>query len=135
LQSRTLKGAAPYALPLTPKLLPEYLNELGYRSDAVGKWHLGSYRAVYTPTKRGFRSHVGFWTGHKDYYDHTAEENYPPVVRLSTFVRGGGMDARRHGIEPGPNVTKQLAESLSPITLHFVQLEIKGLKIVPCNLR
>lgn len=23
---------------------------------------------------RGFESHVGFWTGHHDYFDHTAEE-------------------------------------------------------------
>ena len=82
LQSGTLKGAAPYATPLSLKFLPQYLNELGYRSEAVGKWHLGSHRAGYTPTKRGFRSHVGFWTGHIDYYDHTAEEFYPPVVRF-----------------------------------------------------
>ena len=39
----------------------------------VGKWHLGSHRAAYTPTERGFESHVGYWTGHEDYYDHTAE--------------------------------------------------------------
>lgn len=24
---------------------------------------------------RGFKSHVGYWTGHHDYYDHTAVEN------------------------------------------------------------
>ena len=73
-------GAAPYALPTKFKLMPEYLNELGYKSMAVGKWHLGSHRAIYTPTKRGFASHVGYWTGHEDYYDHSAEEMYPPVV-------------------------------------------------------
>ena len=62
--------------------MPELLNGLGYRSEAIGKWHLGSHRAVYTPTQRGFLSHIGFWTGHKDYYDHTAEERYQPVVRI-----------------------------------------------------
>ena len=82
MQSGTLKGAAPYALPLTHHLMPEFLNGLGYQSQAVGKWHLGSYRAAFTPTKRGFMSHVGFWTGHMDFYDHTAEETYPPVVRI-----------------------------------------------------
>lgn len=80
LQSGVLAGAAPYALPLKFKLLPEHLNSLGYKSVAVGKWHLGSHRAVYTPTKRGFVSHLGYWTGHQDYYDHTAEELYYPVV-------------------------------------------------------
>ena len=80
MQSNVLVGAAPYALPLTYKLMPEFLNGLGYRSQVVGKWHLGSHRAIYTPTKRGFVSHVGYWTGHKDYYDHSAVEMYPPVV-------------------------------------------------------
>lgn len=82
MQSGVLVGAAPYALPLKHKLLPEYLSEdLGYVPHAVGKWHLGSHRAVYTPTERGFRSHIGYWTGHEDYYDHTAQELYKPVVR------------------------------------------------------
>jgi arylsulfatase A-like enzyme len=87
MQSGTLKGAAPYALPLVHRLLPEFLNRLGYQSHAVGKWHLGSYRALFTPTKRGFMSHVGFWTGHKDFYEHTAEEAYPPVVRMNKIRR------------------------------------------------
>lgn len=30
---------------------------------------------MYSPLHRGFESHIGFWTGHHDYYDHTAVEN------------------------------------------------------------
>ena len=30
---------------------------------------------------RGFSSHLGYWTGHEDYYDHTAQELYQPVVK------------------------------------------------------
>ena len=45
-----------------------------YSSHIVGKWHLGSYKKAYTPLMRGFESHVGIWTGHHDYFDHTAEE-------------------------------------------------------------
>ena len=93
MQSGVLVGAAPYALPLTFRLFPEYLNDLGYVSQIVGKWHLGSHRAVYTPTKRGFASHIGYWTGHMDYYDKTAQELYGPVVRFFVlFYRwiGGG---------------------------------------------
>ena len=68
-------------LPLKFKIMPEYFNDLGYKSVAVGKWHLGSYRKEFTPTFRGFQSHVGYWTGHEDYYDHSAQELYGPVVR------------------------------------------------------
>ena len=83
MQSGVLVGAAPYGLPLSHQLMPEFLNELGYQSQMVGKWHLGSHRGVYTPSKRGFQSHIGYWTGHMDYYDHTAQELYEPVVSFT----------------------------------------------------
>ena len=75
-------------LPLF-RLLPEFLNDLGYKSMAVGKWHLGSHSANFTPTYRGFKSHLGYWTGHEDYYDHTAQELYGPVVStiLSKLIK------------------------------------------------
>ncbi|XP_030369146.1 arylsulfatase I-like isoform X2 [Scaptodrosophila lebanonensis] len=41
----------------------------------VGKWHLGHYKRIYTPLFRGFKSHVGYWTGHHDYFDHIAVEH------------------------------------------------------------
>jgi len=89
LQSNCLVASAPFALPTKFKLMPEYLNDLGYKSVMVGKWHQGFHRAVYTPTKRGFSSHVGYWTAHEDYYDHTAQEFIPPV-------KGWGYDFRRN---------------------------------------
>lgn len=45
-----------YGLNLDEKTLPEYLNELGYTSHALGKWHLGLFSYAYTPTFRGFDS-------------------------------------------------------------------------------
>ena len=82
MQSGVLVGAAAYALPLKFSLLSDYLKEMGnYSNVCVGKWHLGSHRAVYTPTKRGFDYHRGYWTGHEDYYDKTAQELYGVVVR------------------------------------------------------
>ena len=80
LQSNVLVGAAPYGLPTNIQTLPEYLNSLNYKSHAVGKWHLGSHTSRVTPTSRGFLSHIGYWTGHEDYFDHTAQELYGPVV-------------------------------------------------------
>jgi len=89
LQSNVLVGAAPYALSTKVPTFPEYLKPLGYRSHAVGKWHLGSHKKTVTPTFRGFDSHVGYWTGHEDYYDHSAQELYGSVD-------GWGYDFRRN---------------------------------------
>uniref|UniRef100_A0A1B6DH44 Sulfatase N-terminal domain-containing protein n=1 Tax=Clastoptera arizonana TaxID=38151 RepID=A0A1B6DH44_9HEMI len=75
MQHGVLLGGEPRGLPLSEKLLPEYLKELGYATSIVGKWHLGSFKKEYTPTYRGFDSHLGFWTGHQDYNDHTACES------------------------------------------------------------
>nr|XP_050849642.1 arylsulfatase B [Vespula vulgaris] len=74
MQHGVLKGAEPRGLPLNEKILPEYLQDLGYSTHIVGKWHLGFYKKEYTPTYRGFNSHVGYWSGHHDYFDHTAVE-------------------------------------------------------------
>lgn len=46
-----------------------------YTSHIAGKWHLGHWQRVYTPLYRGFSSHVGYWSGHHDYNDHTAVEH------------------------------------------------------------
>ena len=43
MQSWTVKGSEPYGLPLKHKILPQFLNDLGYKSVAVGKWHLGEF--------------------------------------------------------------------------------------------
>uniref|UniRef100_A0A6P7FT84 Arylsulfatase I-like n=1 Tax=Diabrotica virgifera virgifera TaxID=50390 RepID=A0A6P7FT84_DIAVI len=59
MQHTVLFGAEARGLPLTEKLLPQYLEELGYENHIVGKWHLGSYKLEYTPMFRGFKSHLG----------------------------------------------------------------------------
>ncbi|XP_044014372.1 arylsulfatase B isoform X2 [Aphidius gifuensis] len=74
MQHKVLMAAEPWGLSLSEKLLPEYLRDFGYRNHIVGKWHLGHYKIKYTPLFRGFESHLGFWTGHQDYYDHVAVE-------------------------------------------------------------
>jgi arylsulfatase B len=59
MQHAVLFGGEARGLPLAEKLLPEYLKELGYTNRIVGKWHLGWYTKEYTPTYRGFDSHLG----------------------------------------------------------------------------
>lgn len=52
-------------LPLSEKLLPEYLGKAGYNTGWVGKWHLGA-APEFRPENRGFAETFGFiGGGHK----------------------------------------------------------------------
>ena len=84
MQRNVILAAEPWGLPLDLKILPQYLKDDGYKTHAVGKWHLGFFQTAYTPTKRGFDSHFGYWTGKQDYYDHTAQEGQVSDVLLNS---------------------------------------------------
>ncbi|XP_043483335.1 arylsulfatase B-like isoform X2 [Leptopilina heterotoma] len=87
LQHLVLFEPEPRGLPLTEKLLPQYLREGGYKTHAIGKWHLGYYHEDYTPTFRGFDTHFGYWNGFQDYYSHIVQ---------STKEGYRGFDMRRN---------------------------------------
>lgn len=70
MQHAVLYGAEPRGLPLTEKILPQYLEELGYINRIVGKWHLGSWKKEYTPLYRGFLSHLGNQMGKYKNFNH-----------------------------------------------------------------
>ncbi|UYV75966.1 Arylsulfatase [Cordylochernes scorpioides] len=74
LQHDVIAHGQPWGLPLQISILPQHLKDLGYATHAVGKWHLGFFHPDYTPTKRGFDSHYGYWCGAEDYVTHVARE-------------------------------------------------------------
>lgn len=51
-----------FGLPAAAKILPQYLQPAGYRSAAIGKWHLGA-RPGFHPLERGFDEFFGFLGG------------------------------------------------------------------------
>ncbi|KAJ8601311.1 hypothetical protein CTAYLR_007241 [Chrysophaeum taylorii] len=73
MQHSMLSGNEPWGLPLNNTIAPQYAAALGYRSVAIGKWHLGHFKREYTPLARGFDEYFGYYTGFTDHYRHVSE--------------------------------------------------------------
>ncbi|OQV25983.1 Arylsulfatase I [Hypsibius exemplaris] len=71
MQEQPIKPGEPWGLPLTEKIMPQYLKEAGYSTHIIGKWHLGEHRKAYLPTNRGFDTFVGAFGGLLDNYDYS----------------------------------------------------------------
>ncbi|KAL1421711.1 hypothetical protein MTO96_003976 [Rhipicephalus appendiculatus] len=70
LQHEVLLPAQPGGMNLSVPTLAERLKELGYRTHALVKWHLGYSSIDYTPTRRGFDTFFGYYNTAKYYYFH-----------------------------------------------------------------
>ncbi|XP_076040502.1 arylsulfatase J-like [Oratosquilla oratoria] len=75
-QRGAIRPKQPTGLSLNHTLLPERLQELGYATHLVGKWHLGFCDWAYTPTRRGYDTFYGLLLGSGDYYNHTRFSGY-----------------------------------------------------------
>jgi len=99
-------------LPLTERLLPQFMQDQGYRTGWVGKWHLGS-SPEHVPWKRGFAETFGFiggghrylnWQPNERQYTLSLTKNGEPIPTPEHLTTTLGAEAAafitRHPQEP-----------------------------------
>jgi arylsulfatase A-like enzyme len=70
LQTIVIPTAADYGLDTNEWLMPQCLQEAGYKTAIIGKWHLGHADKKYWPKQRGFDYQYGAMIGELDYFTH-----------------------------------------------------------------
>mmetsp|Transcript_38754 Transcript_38754/g.89302 ORF Transcript_38754/g.89302 Transcript_38754/m.89302 type:complete len:662 (+) Transcript_38754:70-2055(+) len=63
MQDSVLHSTEPRGVPLNEEFLSTKLQTSGYRTVAIGKWHMGMHQSSYLPLSRGFDRHYGIYTG------------------------------------------------------------------------
>jgi arylsulfatase A-like enzyme len=76
-------------LPLTEKTIADHLKVAGYRTGAIGKWHLGE-AAPFHPNRRGFDEFFGFIGGGHLYFCQNYRET-PPLHHYNTALERNGV--------------------------------------------
>merc|ERR1719460_1344837 len=56
-------------------MLPRKLQQVGYETHQVGKWHLGALADWMTPAGRGFNTSLGYLSGGEDHYTQVQRGN------------------------------------------------------------
>ena len=95
------KDGEEMGVPLSEKMMGEYLKELGYATAYYGKWHLGGADRFH-PTKRGWDEFYGFRGGARSYWAYPGEYDY----RMNLLEKNFGTFE-----EPDKYLTDELAEA------------------------
>ena len=74
-------------LPLTEKTFAERLQNVGYNTGVIGKWHLGA-APPYHPNNRGFDHFYGFLSGGHDYFPNTINTTRPLINKNGSLSYG-----------------------------------------------
>lgn len=107
-------------LPTTIPILSEVLKPAGYRTIAVGKWHLGSESSK-RPNQRGFDEFFGFLAGNHNYYNWASKNGDRNSIRRNdTIVTGSKYLTTAFGDEASTYIDDCLGDSSrSPFFLYL----------------
>jgi arylsulfatase A-like enzyme len=98
LQTGVIPGAGTYAIPMDEYLLAQTLQDAGYTTALVGKWHLGHAKPEFWPRQRGFDQFYGALVGEIDHFSHSSH-GVPDWYRDNTPIEEAGFDNSLFGDE------------------------------------
>ena len=103
-------------LPISEQTLPEVLNNVDYKTKAIGKWHLGAHESL-VPEKRGFDEFFGFLIGGHRYFpeDLTLNDLTEASRQMDGYITRIYDNGRRI------NTKKYLTEELSDNAVKFIE--------------
>jgi arylsulfatase B/arylsulfatase I/J len=87
------EGGVPLDFAMLPKILRD---RAGYKTHAVGKWHVGFPTRAHTATFRGFESWIGYYHWGEEYFSHVFPPEYKGKVKCRgvDFSNNSGTDMR-----------------------------------------
>jgi len=103
-------------LPLTEQTLPDVLNNVDYKTKAIGKWHLGAHESL-VPERRGFDEFFGFIIGGHRYFPEDLTLNDLTEARSQM----DGYITRIYDNGKRIDTKKYLTEELSDNAVKFVE--------------
>ncbi len=116
LQTGVIPGAGTYAIPMDEYLLPQALQDAGYTTALVGKWHLGHAKPEFWPRQRGFDQFYGALVGEIDHFSHSSH-GVPDWYRDNTPIKEVGFDNSLFGDEASRVIREH--DSAKPLFLYL----------------
>jgi arylsulfatase A-like enzyme len=83
MQYGMVSANAEWGMPLDETTIAEVMQDSGYSTHMLGKWHLGYFSPKFLPTARGFDSWTGYANG-ENYYWSKKNPDYPESVDFIT---------------------------------------------------
>lgn len=117
LQTLQIQWFSEYALPEDEELLPKMLQEAGYRTVLLGKWHLGQMRKEDRPNARGYDLFYGHLGGALDQDKKTDAGGRPDWWRNDKRVKEHGYATTLLAREAAAVIAKH--DRAQPLFLHL----------------
>ena len=117
LQTMQIQWFSEFALPEDELLLPKALQEAGYRTVLLGKWHLGHARKEDRPEARGYDYFYGHLGGEIDQLKKTDRGGRPDWWRNDKRVKEDGYVTTLLGREAAALIARH--DPATPLFLHL----------------